>query len=246
MDLRIEPAEYKDVVPMRELYRRELDCQIVHDSFLGRGLSDPYLIRVDGQIAGYGAVSNKYDRGRLNEFHLLPEFRGEMAALFGAQLTASKATHIEAQTNAPLLLAMLREFGTNAVVEKILFHDGLTTKLACIDGIFRKRCDADGPGLFGRPEETLAQWVVEANGEIVAAGGYLTHYNPPYADIFMEVAEGSRQRGYGSYLVQELKRICHEAGKRPAARCDPSNLASRKTLEKAGLLMCGEMLVAKI
>lgn len=182
----------------------------------------------------------------MNEFHLLPEFRSEMAALFGALLTASKATHIEAQTNAPLLLAMIREFGTNAVVEKILFHDGLTTKLACREGIFRKRCDADGSGMFGRPEETLAQWVVETNGEIVAAGGYLTHYNPPYADIFMEVGESCRRQGFGSYLVQELKRSCLEAGKKPAARCDPSNLASRRTLEKAGLLVCGEMLVAKI
>jgi GNAT superfamily N-acetyltransferase len=231
---------------MRELYRRELDCQIVHDSFLSRGLSDPYLIRLDGQIAGYGAVSNKYDKGRLNEFHLLPDFRGKMAALFGALLTASKASHIEAQTNAPLLYAMLREFGANTVVEKILFHDGLTTQLTCPDGIFRRRCDTDGPGMFGRAEETLPQWVIEANREIVAAGGYLTHYNPPYADVFMEVAEGSRRQGYGSYLVQELKRICHEADKRPAARCDPSNVPSRSTLEKAGLLVCGEMLVAEV
>jgi GNAT superfamily N-acetyltransferase len=33
------------------------------------------------------------------------------------------------------------------------------------------------------------------------------HYNPPYGDVYMEVAEPFRRRGLGAYLVQELKRI---------------------------------------
>ena len=62
----------------------------------------------------------------------------------------------------------------------------------------------------------------------------------------MEVAEPYRRRGYGSYLVQELKRICYERGKKPAARCNVSNAASRRTLEKAGLLPCGHLLVGDV
>ncbi|HKQ86755.1 MAG TPA: GNAT family N-acetyltransferase [Candidatus Acidoferrales bacterium] len=246
MQIRIEPAVYADLESMREQYRQEANCQIVHYSFIGRGLADPYLIRVGENIAGYGAISNKYDKGRVVEFHLLPEFRADAESLFGELLTASQATELEAQTNMPLMLAMLREFGTNAFVERTLFLEGRTTNLACPNGFFRERREEDGPGLFGRPEETLSDWVVESNGEIVAAGGFLTHYNPPHADIFMEVAESARRKGFGSYLVQEVKRVCYEAGKKPAARCDPGNIASRKTLEKAGLAVCAEMLVAKI
>jgi GNAT superfamily N-acetyltransferase len=145
-----------------------------------------------------------------------------------------------------LMLAMLREFGTNVAMEKLLFHDGLTSTIVCPDGTFRRRNEADGPGMFGREEETLADWVVEVNGEIVAAGGFLTHYNAPWGDVFMEVAEDARRKSFGSYIVQEIKRVCREAGKTPAARCDPGNIASRKTLEKAGLLVCGELLAGDV
>ena len=62
----------------------------------------------------------------------------------------------------------------------------------------------------------------------------------------MEVAEPARRQGFGSYLVQEVKRVCYEAGKRPAARCDPANVGSRRTLEKAGLLVCGRLLVGEV
>jgi len=54
MNLRIEQVEYGELAPFRELYRKEVNCQIIHDSILGRGWADGYLIRVDGEVAGYG------------------------------------------------------------------------------------------------------------------------------------------------------------------------------------------------
>jgi hypothetical protein len=46
--------------------------------------------------------------------------------------------------------------------------------------------------------------------------------------------------------VQEVKRVCYEMGKVPAARTGVSNVASRKTLEKAGLLPCARVLVGSV
>ncbi len=90
--------------------------------------------------------------------------------------------------------------------------------------------------------EPGGDWLIEDEGVIVATGGIMLHYNPPYGDIYMEV-EGSRQRrGYGSYLIQELKRVSYEMGRIPAARCDVANAASRAALQKAGLLPCARML----
>jgi Family of unknown function (DUF5946) len=37
-------------------------------------------------------------------------------------------------------------------------------------------------------------------------------------------------------LVMSVKRIAYETGGIPAARCDPNSVASRKTLQKAGLV----------
>ena len=52
----------------------------------------------------------------------------------------------------------------------------------------------------------------------------------------MEIAEPFRRRGFGSYLVQELKRAAYQLGSLPCARCSPDNVASRKTLQRAGLV----------
>src|SRR5262245_52601917 len=54
MNIQVRPAEYRDVEAMRGLYRQELNCQIISDSFLSRGLADPYLILVEGRVSGYG------------------------------------------------------------------------------------------------------------------------------------------------------------------------------------------------
>jgi GNAT superfamily N-acetyltransferase len=65
-----------------------------------------------------------------------------------------------------------------------------------------------------------------------------------HADLFMEVDERFRRKGYGSYPIQELKRACHEAGRVPAARCNVANAASRATLQNAGMLPCARLLSA--
>ncbi|MCI0353180.1 MAG: GNAT family N-acetyltransferase [Acidobacteriales bacterium] len=80
----------------------------------------------------------------------------------------------------------------------------------------------------------------------MASGSILFHYNRPYGDIYMAVAKPFRQRGLGSYFVQELKRVCYEGGSVPAARCNPKNIASRKTLQQAGFVPCGNILTGLV
>lgn len=57
----------------------------------------------------------------------------------------------------------------------------------------------------------------------------------------MEVAEPFRRKGYGSYLVQELKRVCRGTGHIPAARCGTGNSASQRALQRAGMLPCARI-----
>jgi hypothetical protein len=55
----------------------------------------------------------------------------------------------------------------------------------------------------------------------------------------MDVKENCRQHGFGSLMVQELKKEIYRLGRVPAARCNISNNASKATLIKAGLTPCG-------
>lgn len=240
MTIEVRKVEFPQIEPMRELYRGDARCQIIHDSILGRGWADPYLILVEGNAAGYGGVWNRIDTGRLMEFYTLPGFRNLALPMYRELLAAACATSAEAQTNIPLMLLMLYDCAENIRPENILFEDGFTSSLRIPGAVFRRAIPGeDAPD----PE---AAWSLEVRGKVVASGGYLCHYNPPYGDVYMSVAESERRKGYGSYIVQELKRVCYKAGKRPAARCNADNIASRKTLQKAGFTPCARLLVGDI
>lgn len=242
--IHVKQVEAAEIDALRDLYRQEMNCQIIHDSWHRRGFTTPYLISVNGGIAGYGSVTvggRVVTEGMVSEFYLLPTHRGLAVPIFRQLLAASQASRIEAQTNDTLLMLMLYDFAPELTSNTILFHDALTTNLSLPEAVFRQATKADADRIFKHEHEPVGDWLLEVAGNIVATGGFLTHYNPPYGDIYMEVAEPCRRRGYGSYLVQELKRVCYEAGRRPAARCNAANVASRKTLEKAGLLPCARV-----
>lgn len=246
MTIQIMRVEHEDVKAMRELYRHEAHCQIIHYSFIGRKLADPYLILIDGHRAGYAAIGNIYPAQRVIEFYTLPNSRAFALPMFQELLTVTGATEIEAQSNMPLALLMLYDCATNIRTESILFEDAFTSALTSPNTTFREATAGDDFTHFPEPYHEHDGWLLEVDGAIVAVGDYLEHYNPPYGDIYMEVIESERRRGYGSYLVQELKRLAYEMGKKPAARCGRDNFASRQTLQKAGLLPCGRLLAGDV
>ena len=141
---------------------------------------------------------------------------------------------------------MLHTFTHNVASESILFHDKLTTALSPPGAIFRRATSDDAAQILSHDLDSGAKWVLGFEGTIAAAGDILFHYNRPYGDIYMKVAEPFQRRGLGAYLVQELKGICYEGGNVPAARCNPKNLASRKTLQKAGFVPCGHILTGSV
>ena len=53
MMISVTPVPLAEVLPLRELYRQEMNCQIVHDSLPGRGFGNLFLLRLDGRAAGY-------------------------------------------------------------------------------------------------------------------------------------------------------------------------------------------------
>ena len=231
------------ILALREAYRREMACQIVHDSWHARGFTRSYLLRVGGQVAGYGSVGGVPSEPGdvVKEFHLLPRFRESALPLFRRLVAARGARRIKAQTNAPLLLRMLLACAVAISAPKLLFADALATEHTSPGTIFRPLAGGEGDGVFAHTHEPVGEYVLEHAGEVVATGGLTFHYNPPFADLYMEVAAAHRRRGFGSYLVQRLKRVCREMGHVPAARCDDTNLASRRTLERAGMTPCGRI-----
>ncbi len=237
-----------DILRWRDLFRQEMNCQIIHDSIHSRpGWTMEYLLKVGAAVAGYGsiAVSGPWkDKPTAYEFYVLPQFRSRAFDLFQTLLAQSGAVGIEVQSNDVLITVMLHSFAENIVSESILFHDRLTTNHVPAGVGFRAATPEDAARLLSHQEG--AGFLVESEGQIAGTGGILFHYNRPYGDIYMEVAEPFRRRGFGSFLVQEMKRVCYENGNVPAARCNQKNIASRKTLQKAGFVPCGQILSGEV
>lgn len=248
MHIDVSPVPREETLALRDLYRKEMNCQIVLDSWHARGWVDSYLLRLDGRVAGYGLVGGVRGETKeiITEFYVLPNGRGSALPLFRRFIAASQAKSVEVQTNDTLLTLMLFDCAAEIATETILFHDALTTHLSVPGAKFRKVVEADHESIVAQNLETDADWLVESDGAIAATGGLLFHYNVPYGDTFMRVAEPLRRRGYGSYLIQELKRVCYEIGRVPAARCNVSNAASRASLQKAGMHPCARVLTGVI
>jgi GNAT superfamily N-acetyltransferase len=126
----------------------------------------------------------------------------------------------------------------------LLFEDHAITQHIIPGAAFHLRRDDDR--IFEHGIEPVGDYVLELRGEVVATGGFMLHYNKPFADLYMEVREDCRRRGLASFLLQEVKKQCYLAGRVPAARTSIQNVASRGALTNAGLRICGFMLMGKV
>jgi GNAT superfamily N-acetyltransferase len=250
MSIAARICKLDELAQLRGNYREEMHCQVIHDSIHTRpGWTIEYALDLDGILVGYGSVAVLgpwTTTHALYEFYVKQDFRLRIFDLFAALRDACSATMMETQTNDPFLSILLHTFGQNIRTEAILFEDLFETHLAPEGARFRAAEPGDEAPLTALALDDSAEWLVTWNGNIAGAGGILYHYNRPYGDIYMKIAEPFRRRGLGAYLVQELKVACRTTGSVPAARCNIANLASRKTLQKAGFVPCGNLITADI
>jgi len=246
MAARAIKAKLKQIQPLRALFLQETNFQIRYNACHERGWTDSYLLTIDDVAVGYGSIKGREtaDRDTAFEFYVIPPFRKWSSLLFRELVAASRITYIECQSNDRGLSSMLYEFARDIRADVVLFEDHAVTEHVIPDAVVRPRRHADR--VFEHKVEPVGDYVVALGEEVVATGGFMLHYNMPFADLYMEVREDRRRLGFGSFLLQEVKKACYLAGRVPAARTGLENTASRATLIKAGLRVCGFMLTGHI
>jgi GNAT superfamily N-acetyltransferase len=246
MQARATLTDALTVLPLRTRYRQEMNCQIVHDSIHSReGWTLTYALSLADTVAGFGSVAIAgpwKDKPTIFEFYVLPVHRHRAFDLFEAFADACGARLMEIQSNDALLAVMLHTYARDVWSEKIVFHDGFTTARPANGGVVQPLTSDEETRLSIIERAGMAEWLLQVDGKPAGKGAILFHYNPPYCDIAMEIDEPFRRRGFGAYLVQELKRLAYELGHIPGARCSPDNHPSRKTLQKAGFVPYAHML----
>jgi GNAT superfamily N-acetyltransferase len=238
------------VLPLRTRYRQEMNCQIVKDSIHARpGWALTYALGVADQMAGFGTVAIAgpwQDKPTILEFYVVPEHRTRAFDLFDAFLEASGARLIEIQSNDLLLAAMLHTYARDVSSEAIVFRDGFTTALPANGAVLEPLTSDEDVRLAMAERQGGPEFLLRVDGQPAGKGGILFHYNPPYGDVYMDIEEPFRGRGFGAYLVQEVKRQAYQIGSIPAARCNRDNRPSRKTLQKAGFIPYAHILSGTI
>jgi GNAT superfamily N-acetyltransferase len=239
MELVITKVALAEIQSLRNLFLAESKFQFIYNKCHGAGWADTYLFTMDGINTGYGSLWGKdkrEDRDDIFEFYLLPPYRKHAGKIFTEFHKASEALFIKCQSNDIFLANMLYEYGKDINAEAILFEDAVTTEMSIAGTDLRKN---EGP-------EGDIEYILEWNSHTVATGGYVWNYNFPYIDIYYEVKEEYRQRGFGSLITQELKKEAYRLNRVPAARCNVGNKASKATLLKAGMRICGHILVGSL
>ena len=239
MEAEVHKVPLHEIQDLRNLSLQENNFQFVHDKCHGAGWADTYVFSMGKETVGYGSVWGKDDRkarDTIFEIYLLGPYRKFANIIFPKFRIISGADFIECQTNNNLQSEIMFEHARNIYAEAILFEDSFQTELSIPDTLFKKNSsDNEGP-----------EYGLEHRGQIVASGGYVRNYNFPYIDMYYEVKEDHRKKGFGSLITQELKREAYRLKRVPAARCNVKNNASKATLLKAGMKVCGHILIGEV
>ena len=98
--LSVRAATVEEIWPWRDLYRHEMNCQIVGDSIDERpGWTQPYLLYAGEETAGYAsiAVSGPWKgKPTVFQFFVLPQFRGRVFDFFTTLVAEVKPVGMEA------------------------------------------------------------------------------------------------------------------------------------------------------
>src|SRR5262249_31337638 len=162
MSVEISRVTLEAIQSLRDRYRQEMNCQIVHDSLHARFFTDIYLIRLNDQVAGYGCLMNDESDARdlIKEYYVVPVHRASALPLFRGLLAASNARAIEAQTNDTLLSLMLFDCAAEFTSETILFSDAGMSKLSRPEITFRKVIEPDRERIFPHKLEGVGDWLI--------------------------------------------------------------------------------------
>jgi GNAT superfamily N-acetyltransferase len=243
MEIQVHKTDLKEVQAFRILFLQENNFQFIYDKCHIYGWADTYIFILDDLPIGYGAIwgrSKREDRDAIFEFYIIKPYRKFANGFFLKFQLASGATFIECQSNDLLLSRLLFEYSQNISAEAILFEDHFQTIFVMPDVIFQKKTGEENM------RNDQCEYILKQNDKVVATGGLMLNYNMPYADLYYEVNENCRRKGFGSLIVQELKKAAYLMGRVPAARCNINNMSSKATLLKAGFEVCGYILTGEI
>ena len=203
------------------------------------------------EICGYFCVSPK---GTLLQFYVTEAYLNVAQEIFSEMLSGEYIEKALVLTRDRVALSVTLECMREVAVDSYVFEEGEhlpTISIEFEDISFRKATLRDVPAIREACGDfhdflhyTLEGSIASGDIFVLLSGGVVLgtgvigakDFQPPYVDIGMCVNEAYRNRKVGSYIISLLRQECHRQGWISGASCKRENIASKKTLEKAGLI----------
>lgn len=212
------------------------------------GNSECYEIIKDDTIVGH--FSTNSDK-TLVQFHITDEYFRFAPEIFQYIITSDIVENASVCTMESSFLSLCLDYQKGISVESYLFYDNENIEYVLKEFnelAFRYAKDSDlgliinkcGLPFEGYYEELIEnnQLFVLYNGDVFLGIGEfrISKTQSQFADIGMIVVEEYRKKGIGTYIITKLKEHCQKNKVSAIASCNSKNIASKKTLEKSGLI----------
>lgn len=218
-----------------------------------------YKIMVYGRALGYFAAD---EQKRLLQFYAVEK----VAKLFAAVIESEWVETAVASTIDPAILSLCLDVQKSISINTYLFHDTqrvtphlpafpkaqfrptAMTELDRLTAFNTRNNEYEDEAAIEELFETrqkYAQLLIERQQSFLLIDGdtilgigecRVSQSQPPYADIGMIVDKDHRRQGIGTFVLAQLKQHCYQQNVKPICSCFADNIASRKTIEKAGFV----------
>ena len=220
----------------------------------------------DKQRAGYFCSDTSCNL--LLQLYILGDYIRKSQELFPFLISNDFIKTAYVTTRDSLALSLCLDFQQQVSIESYLFRDNEKVKIE-LRGFehicFREAIQSDVENIndicerffgalyqrygltIGKSTRENKLFVLYSGAMLLAVGCVETQYcSAGSANLGMFVNEDFRRRQVGSYIITKLKEYCYSNGLEPIAACYHENQASRRTLEKAGLVARDRTLLVRL
>ncbi len=235
------------MVNWRKLYFQS--CYEGQELFVEQKVMDSkaFSIVIGLKPIGYFIV---YDSKIILEFFLEKKFLHLQDQVFSHLIQIKAFSKAWIKTFDPLFLKMANMFGEKNRGIGLLFRDTNSTETKLKKEMVFKKANLEDMDIvtsfkwdfFDNQQDMeyffkKGTYLFYVKHEFVGIGTLMQiHPLEPFFDIGVCVKPDYRKRGFGAQIVLQLKNHCLENNRKPICGCAFENVASKKTLEKAGFI----------
>jgi GNAT superfamily N-acetyltransferase len=229
--------EYLDSLPFPQELYLELFCRE----------ADSLLVSVDITEVGYLLMLDS----TILEFYVIDEYLAHSDEIFIKALSDFNIKNSIAKSFDFLIMSISLTHSKSSIVEGCLFRDFIGNEIEANARISHRLATINDfemlknhmEEVFDHEQEILdvlhqdGMNIYSIDEKMIGYGIFQRSIEGRNSfDIGMYVVPDERKKGYGSYIINDLRLLCKQNGWYPTLGCDINNIGSRKTLEKAGFV----------